>query len=184
MRGDAGIRTAHHRLAARARPPRSALAAHARSLPDLGLGNHAAADAGRDGRSVLRAVHGAFPDVAALARAGEDGCSRSGAVSATTAARVTCTQRRARSSNASAERFLATPRRSSHCRGSGARPPRRSRPSRRANAARSSTATSSACSRAIAASKAIRRRRRSRPDCGRWHSGSFRAMASKPTRRA
>src|SRR5438067_1740465 len=44
------------RLAAPARPPRPALAGHARSLSHLARGSDAAADAGRCGDSLLRAL--------------------------------------------------------------------------------------------------------------------------------
>ena len=50
------VRAAPHRVAARARPPRSSVAAHARSVSHLALRDHAAADAGVDRDSVLRAI--------------------------------------------------------------------------------------------------------------------------------
>ena len=43
------------RVAEDPRPPRPAVAGHARSLPHLAVGDHAAADAGRGGHSLLRA---------------------------------------------------------------------------------------------------------------------------------
>ncbi len=55
------IRRPPARLAPAPRPPRPALAAHARRLSHLGRGNHAAADPGRRGDSLLPALSRALP---------------------------------------------------------------------------------------------------------------------------
>ena len=141
-------------LASRARPPRPALAGHARPVPRLAVGDHAAADAGRDGDALLPALP---RPLSRRRRAGRGAARRrDGAVERARllrAARATCT----RCAQAVVER--ARRRVSARCRGhrarcpaSAARPPRRSLSSASASAPRSSTATSSACSRACSAS--------------------------------
>ncbi len=80
----------------RARTSRHAVAADARSVRGVGLGDHAAADARRDGDALLRALDGALPDGAARWRRRRSTTyCRTGRGSATTRARATCTRRRA-----------------------------------------------------------------------------------------
>jgi hypothetical protein len=62
-----------------------------RTLPRLGLGDHAAADPGGHGDPLFRALHGALPDVHALATRPSTRCCTTGPGWATTPARATCT---------------------------------------------------------------------------------------------
>ena len=144
------------------------MAARPHAVPRLGLGDHAAADAGRDGDPVLRALHAALPR---RARAGR-GAARRGAAPVVRArllrARAQPAARRAGDRGAARRRVPAgDSRRSWRCPASAARPPARSSRCRAASGTRSSTATSSACWRAGSASRAIRASRRSSAGCGR-----------------
>src|SRR4051812_44115553 len=58
------IRAESRALAAPPWAARASLAGHARSLPHLAFGSHAAADAGEHGDSVLRALHPAISHAA------------------------------------------------------------------------------------------------------------------------
>ena len=150
-----------------ARPPRPAVAGHARPVPRLAVRDHAAADAGRDGARLLRALPRALPRRRARwPPRRSTTCSRCGAASATTAARATCTAARRWSSPSTAAR--------SRARAPALADAARHRPLdrrgdrrvllRRARR-RSSTATSSACWRACSASTAT------------WPSAARRARA-------
>ena len=123
------LRGTRDRLAARPRPARPAVAAHARSVSHLAVRDHAAADAGRDGRSrTTSASSPRFPTSQRSPRAPLDARARAtGADSATTGARITCTRPRRRSSPSTAARFRAMPPRSRRCPASAARPRRPSR---------------------------------------------------------
>jgi hypothetical protein len=84
-----------HPLATPAWPPRPALAGHARPLPRLAVGDHAAADAGGHRHRLLPALPGsAFPTCKRWPRRRWTTCWRCGAGWATTAARATCTAAR------------------------------------------------------------------------------------------
>ena len=86
------------RLAAPARPPRPAVAGHARPLPHLALGSDAAADPGRRRHPLLRAISARIPDRRARwPRRRRTKCCGSGAGWATTRAAATCTRRPSRS---------------------------------------------------------------------------------------
>ena len=94
----AAFRGARRRLAARARSARPAVAEHARSVSDLAVGDHAAADAGRDGAAVLPALRRRVSRRRARSpRRRSTACSSCGAGSATTGARIICTRPRRRS---------------------------------------------------------------------------------------
>ena len=124
------LRTALIRLV-RPRRARPAVAAHPRSVRDLGLRDHAAADAGRHRDPLLRALPRALPDAArAGARRARTTCSRRGAASATTGARATCTRACARSWRATAASCPSDPRRAARCPASAATPRARSARSR------------------------------------------------------
>ena len=166
-RRDDRLRGAPRRVAARARPPRPALAEHARPLSHLAVGDHAAADAGRDGRCrTTCASLDAFPTSARSPRADRRVLEQWSGLGYYRRAHHLHAGRAARSSSMHGGAFPPMRRRSRRCPASDARPPPRSPRSRSASAARFSTATSSACSRAMRASKAFPASRASRPCCG------------------
>ena len=100
------FRGARVRVAARARPARPAVAGHARPVPDLAVGDHAAADAGRDGAAVLSSASSTNSRRSSSSPPRRSGaCSSCGADSATTGARTICTRRAQRWSREHGGRF-------------------------------------------------------------------------------
>ena len=87
----------------RAAQARSAVAPHARPVRHLAFGNHAAADAGGGGDSVLRAFSDAFPGPSSAGRCARSvSCWRSGPGLAITIARAICRRPRESMSRAGA----------------------------------------------------------------------------------
>ena len=149
-----GLRAEAHRLAAPPRPPRAAVAGHARPVPDLALGGHAAADPGRGGNPLLRALPGPLSRRAG-ARRGAPGRSAA-SMERAGLLREGPQSARGRAVHRRSTVFRRTPRPSRVCRASAGPRRLRSRRSRSASARRSSTATSSGCWPAISAWRATR----------------------------
>ena len=99
-----------------ARAARPALAAHARSVPDLAVRDDAAADPRRHGGAVLRALPRALSRRSTRSRPPtRRTCCGSGRASATTRARATCSARRRWSCASTAASCRARPRRWRRC---------------------------------------------------------------------
>jgi hypothetical protein len=121
------VRSVHLKLLAR--PPRPALAGHARPLPRVAVGDHAAADPGGTVLATTPASCSAFPPCRRWPPPRWTRCWRCGAAWATTAARATCTAARRRWWPSTAASFPRRARRWQRCRASAAPPPRPLRPS-------------------------------------------------------
>ena len=140
--GNDHARAAPARVVRRARPPRPAVAARPHAVLRLGLGDHAAADAGRHRDSVLWAVHAAFPDAeracCGTARRRAQLLVRPRLLRAGAQSLARCAHRR-RSPRRRAARRRST--RCTRCRASAARLRARSSRKRMVHAGRSWTAT-------------------------------------------